>query len=375
MKLNAVIDIGTDVASFYLFHPDDLKHRADDPLDWTWHDFSCEKEFLAGNLLAFSTGADGGYQLRLTSGDLTDAERAAQTGSWEFGYTVRHGRVLVDNGDFLPSDNSRSIKKAPTEQWVEIPNGDYRVLVHPIVREDDTLPDYVLRFEPVSAPLQIAKSATVPLLELLADAPPVGTRNGTADDVPKKATKPLEKTYPLLVEAGKYALPGGSASVAVPEKLFDAVRDEDDTLYRDGDFYAVLAPTSDAPCLATLVWVNGSSWSNLDGWKLKMQGDRLVRVVQVEPGELLPTAYIEEITPPDDPVGESERAALKEAFANSKTKTSGFERERIAATTTGEAVTERLIELVKMPVEKRFELYAAGNRERAEVLTEMLTKK
>ncbi len=175
MGFNQTVDIGTDVASFFIFHPDDLTYRKNDPLDWHAYDFACGKEFKAGNLIAFRTGSDCGYQLRLTDGDLTKAERDAQTGSWEWGFTVRHEKVFVDNGDYLPSDEGRSMSRAPKSQWVEIPNGDYRVKVHPIERDDDSLPDYVVCFSPVKTPLHIAESLAPPDLLPVKSDPPKGT--------------------------------------------------------------------------------------------------------------------------------------------------------------------------------------------------------
>ena len=77
--------MGTDVAALFLCHPDDLAHRANDPLDWYDYGFACSKEFEAGNLIAFRTGGDGGYSLRLAGGNLTAAERAQETNSWEWG--------------------------------------------------------------------------------------------------------------------------------------------------------------------------------------------------------------------------------------------------------------------------------------------------
>lgn len=383
MKLDQTIDIGTDGASFFLFHPDDLAHRKDDPLDWFTYGFACRKEFEAGNLVAFLTGADGGYQLRLTSGDLTDKEKALETGSWEWGYTVRYGKLLVDNGDHLPSEEAFDVKKAPNDQWVALPNGDYRVTVHPIEREDNSLPDYVIRFEQVDNPLHIAKSSSLPDLIPLRDNPQKAYEGASADDVfdeGKRANgKPLAEIYPLLIATEQYILPGGSLSVAVTDELFDAVRREDDSLTTDGDIYVVAMPNEDMPGLGTLAWVNGSSQITGKAGRLSLRGERLVRVIDRKEGKLLPTARVEAITRKKSSLDETQFKELQTAFLKyADTYTGGkngipaFERERVEAMTSGSALTTRMIELLPLPVELRFQLQGASDAERAEELMKQL---
>jgi hypothetical protein len=63
--------IGTDVAAWLIFHPDDLFHRDDDPINWWAQDFAIRKEFSTGTLVAVSTGGDGGYKIRVTDGSRT----------------------------------------------------------------------------------------------------------------------------------------------------------------------------------------------------------------------------------------------------------------------------------------------------------------
>lgn len=63
--------VGTDSASWFLFHPDDLAHRSKDPIGWHMYDFAIQKEFVAGNLIAVSTGGDGGFSIRFTNGKLS----------------------------------------------------------------------------------------------------------------------------------------------------------------------------------------------------------------------------------------------------------------------------------------------------------------
>lgn len=381
MGFDQTVDIGTDVASFFLFHPDDLEHRQEDPIAWYDYGFACRKEFEAGNLIAFRTGADGGYQLRLTSGDLTDAERKLETGSWEWGYTVRHGKVLVDNGDYLPSVEAFDLEDVSEDQWVSLPDGNYRVTVHPIARKDDSLPDYVIRFETVKEALHIAKSSSPPDLIPLPDRPPRAIEGGSANDIyTKKEDEPLAETYPLLVAEGKYVLPGGSISLSVSDDLFAAVESEDPSLTNEeGYIYVVLASNDAVPGLATMAWVNGFSQLRGESGRLSMRGERMVRITERKEGKLLPTVKVEPVTRPDSSLGTAEIKALQTGFAKyanrhakDKHSVKSFDQERIAAITDGTALTTRLIELLPLPVETRFRLQGASNIERGQDLIALL---
>lgn len=380
MGFNQTVDIGTDVASFFIFHPDDLAHRENDPLDWYAYEFACGKEFEAGNIIAFRTGGDGGYQLRLTDGDLTKAERDAETGSWEWGFTVRHEKVFVDNGDYLPSDEGRSMSRAPKSQWVEIPNGDYRVKVHPIERKDDSLPDYVVCFSPVKAPLHVAESLAPPDLLPVRSDPPTGTKGIGADDPPGFNTKaPLEKTYPLMVVENEYLLPGGLTRVTLTNKLYEAIDKDDASLVNQaGRVEIAVAPSDAVPGLATVCTMAGMSQTNDEPWILRLRGKTLVRITQRDDGPLLPVAYVEPVARKGDRLSEAQVKELQttfEAWAEKQSKRkqpASFERERIAAMKDGSLMTARIIDQVPVEAEARFHLYEASDADRFTQLMELL---
>src|SRR5262249_41953578 len=142
---------------------DDLAHRSNCPMGWQYYGFACRKELDAGRLAGLSTGGDGGYRFRATTGELTERERNLLAGSWPFRMRVRHGRVLLDNVDCLP--NSEFCDEAGDDHcgWIPLDNGDYRLTVHAVEWEAEpdvvdengyarphALPSYVLQFEPVA---------------------------------------------------------------------------------------------------------------------------------------------------------------------------------------------------------------------------------
>ena len=104
-----VMFLGTDVATLFFYHPDDLKHRANNPIDWYSNSFAISKEFEAGRIIAFSTGGDGRFSVRVTDRDLTRREQCYARGTVEF-------RLRIKMGDFsstIPMD-SPVMNKCPT---------------------------------------------------------------------------------------------------------------------------------------------------------------------------------------------------------------------------------------------------------------------
>ncbi len=103
-RLERSLSLRTETASFFLFEPQTLEHRRTSPMGWESYDFAASRELAAGNLAAFCTGGDGVYRLRVTDGVLSPLEQKRSNGSWIFRLKVRHGRVLLDNGDHVPCE-------------------------------------------------------------------------------------------------------------------------------------------------------------------------------------------------------------------------------------------------------------------------------
>src|SRR5215510_14137360 len=108
-QLNEIRFVGTDSASWFLFHPDDLAHRNQDPIDWYSYDFAVQREFALGTLVGVCTGGDGTFSVRLTNGELTDREKRYVVMSQTFRLRVRHDRLLIDGAYVLPCECSESV--------------------------------------------------------------------------------------------------------------------------------------------------------------------------------------------------------------------------------------------------------------------------
>ena len=239
-KLDRTVTIGTDGAQFFLFQPDDLKHRKDSPIDWVSYSFAVAPEFVAGNLVAFDTGGDGGFQIRLTTSDLTAREKRYAGTFCDFRLKVRHERVLLDNGNHLPCDEPR---RDPIREdlWINLPNGNYRVTVYAIAwdsepgaggqngtRKASTLPSYVIRFRPVTRLDSIRLVAlTSPLIEAGSELGRLRGDLSWTTRYEEDASKPLRAHY-AAVKVDGVVVPGSSREMRVTKQRYDTVTADSD---------------------------------------------------------------------------------------------------------------------------------------------------
>ena len=165
--------VGTDIASFLLYEPEALQHRASSPWGW-FYDFSDSggdlgsltvPERADGRLVCIDTaipvyledqdrvmwvGSDGGYLFRCTTGGLTpdEAER-------EYPETrerlepqpihVTHERLLLDGGSLIPYDHTPGFQELSFTDALEkalvallvLPSGTYRVTAHYLAPSDE----------------------------------------------------------------------------------------------------------------------------------------------------------------------------------------------------------------------------------------------
>lgn len=197
--------VGTDIASFVLYEPEALRHRASSPWGW-FSDFSRSADLGAltipertdGRLVMIETaipvyleeedrviwvGSDGAYRFRCTTGAMTPHEAQREYPETRDAADVQtihvtQERLLLDGGYLIPFDHTPdatgpyagspypvlSLAEALEKQlvaWLALPNGTYRVTVHHLrtaADEEDADEDYtpddevsiVLTFDRVS---------------------------------------------------------------------------------------------------------------------------------------------------------------------------------------------------------------------------------
>jgi hypothetical protein len=181
-ELDKRLSVGTDVAAWFLFHPNDLAHRRADPDSWWTYDFAIFKEFAAGTLVAVRTGRDGNSTVRFTNVGLTERELTYAVSSADFRLQVKHQSLYLDGGYVLPAEECDEIERCDPEGygWIELANGNYRVTVHAIAWYDEpgaldennystesALAVYVVHFQSVADLDSITPPTTLPDLDPL----------------------------------------------------------------------------------------------------------------------------------------------------------------------------------------------------------------
>lgn len=385
LHMDALFDVDTDVATIALFHPDDLAHRAADPIAWYAYEFAYRAESAAGRLVAFVTGADNGYTVRVTDGALRPAEAQFACASWTYPLVVRRGRVLLDNTDALPSAGALPASLVELT-WIELGNGAYRVTVVPIQHVESPedppsdLPDYVIVMVPVADISEIAVAPTPPDLRQDPNwAPrPMTTPVATEDGHRWPNSTVQVGEYPALhVSDSAAVLPRQQAHLAAADLVDPAAVYASRRLLET----CVVAGNFNVGDLAVLSRYAGLSASNRQLTSLQLTGLAVVRVTSVPgPGPLAPVR-VEPVAAPDlsaaiadvEPLRATvlARARAKDAFLG-HLRHRHFHLEELAALESVEAITTWMLFHLPMSLATRVALYASAVPQRAVALEGML---
>jgi hypothetical protein len=384
------LNLDAEAASFYLFHPDDLQHRKASPSEWILYEFALAPEFAAGNLVTFNTGADGTYRLRLTRGDLTGREKASNSCSWDFRYRVRHGRVLVDSGEFVPADRSSDLEglppgltalasSIPEKQWFAIPNGDYRVTVHAIDRSHDTaLPDYAIQFKLVKE-LDAVKAATcAPRLEPGPNSQPKFYPNSADPPDEESADEELPRSCPVIVAPALALVPGLDTEKFTVSETEIARTPSDSQHPVEFEAAIALVDPEHVPRLGGLCSVSAGMQQDGGKWNVAFRVRRLVNVTAIMKREGRSRGTITEFHRPRSEVVPKDVTAVKSAFAayaksnqayRTKVMHPDYEAERLSAINSPAPLSNVLLHHVQMPPATRARLLPLSDAER---ITELL---
>lgn len=328
--------MGTDVAAFFLYHPDDFPGRPNRPVECLNLQLAWGKEI--GKVIAFCTGSDGGFGFRLTSGGLTEREQRWRTCSAEFLYTVSHGEILLDNS-------------SGGEFTFDIPNGHYRVTLHAIdwgaepdarrMPPDQQLPNYVVCFEAVSDPAEADHIPWPPRMDEDREPIPACTLTPPeeSDDfveaelVDVVEAELVEGNVPkgseliVLVEKDVLLLPGEHKSVRVSKATFERISDHESVRN------VLLAPSDRVPTIGSASRVSGGVSGGEEPWKVSLTGDFLVTVTEIrDDGRNAIGKWRRLERPPSRPNGKLVAQVKDAVAAYARTNPRGLHIERLEAT-------------------------------------------
>ncbi len=209
--------VNTDRAMITLLDPSDLAHHQSEPANWYLHDFAINDDLQSGRFAAVLTDRSGKFDVRITFGELTDAEKAAAGSEAKLRLRVINHRLLLSGGETWPSIETDYRQFAHDHRWINVPNGDYGVIItalDPAAGQSD----YVFQLIKVDNLSVVKHAPGVPQLIYGQKASVVGVNSKGFQyherclDVPARANwVPLSsRTMPI---------PGGRESVELPRSM------------------------------------------------------------------------------------------------------------------------------------------------------------
>ncbi len=363
------VAIGTDVASFLIFHPDDLNHRSADPIAWYAYSFAYKKESSAGRLVGFGTGADGGFRIKLTMTPPTASELKFAGARWSYPLNVRHGQVYLDNTDGLPGAEKMENPTDFPERWFSLPNGSYRVDVFAIhgylPGANHTLPDYVVSFSSVADIAGIAVADNLPDLRQASDWQAKTLESQDAGFGLWATTDPGTRLLPALLADGE-AVPGQVYQLQTTETKYKSYLDD------VGSFHILTFPDQATGVLAR---INSASFMPKRGGRIEFSAEAPVALKDKSGDGLI---AFDLIAKPDMQASSAEVETFKMLVMNtikmSQSRPSAFEKERFAALDKPEAVTSWALMHLSLPMSVKIDTYRHGARERIRLITKAVEK-
>jgi len=215
--LSIIKMVHTDHSMITLLDPADLIHHQGQPSDWFLHDFAIKDDLQTGRFSAVLTQRSGAFKVRVTFGELTEAETAVAGAEAKMRLRVVNHRLLLSGGDAWPSQNNDYRRFAHDARWISIPNGDYGVIITAL-KPDAAQSDYVFQLIRVNDITKVKHVPGVPKLIYGQQASVVGVNakgyqyNEQCLDIPAKASwAPLSsRTMPI---------PGSRQPVELPKSM------------------------------------------------------------------------------------------------------------------------------------------------------------
>ena len=347
-------------------------------------------------MVAFDTGGDGGYAFRATDGSLTDREKKWLANSWEFRLVVRHRRVYVDGGYALPSDDYFDESDDHPEQWVELPNGNYKVTVNAIEwysepggvdskgrPTDKSLASYVIQFRVVDDLSSVRSSRTPPRLETSKDYP-VSESTSFADyDVFGGTKDEVDSEYVVVVNERFAPIPGFHVSVESTQSFYDAIYGSvGNQMLPDRIEELVIATSDQTPCLGVVARASGASRRGDEPWTISFHAKQIVTVTELLDQKPWRKAKVMAFAQPKSQVSEGILEKLKGAFTEYAKRSTAyrdnieypdFEVERAQSMTSPTGLTHLLIHHLQIPMSDKLDLLRQADESRVQEMLKIMS--
>ena len=389
-QLNEIRVVGTDSASWFLFHPDELAHRNRDPIDWYSYDFAVRKEFAAGTLVGVTTGGDGSFSVRLTDQELTEREKQYAVKSQSFRLRIRHGRLLIDGGYVLPSESGDSVDEGSAD-WISIPNGDYHVTVTAIAWYDEpgavdqkgsatknALPSYVAVFEAVEDLKAVEIPPSIPQLD-----PTRPEHTFFPNPESEIVEESWEHEFAILLRP-EAIFPGVFQELSLTEEQHGYIERAVEETRR---FSLLITDQPKSQAIATLFTLSsyGSSFdfqAQTSVFSMSGHGTQVVEVIRVREENDILWARVKPLARHSSKAGLASVTELKQRFAQYAANDSNYRKlipyaqfhaERVAALTNPLDVGWAIASVLDLPADTRHQLLSAEETELIQRLNQALS--
>jgi len=201
-----------------LFDPADLAHHRAEPANWYQYDFAFANDLETGRFTAVLTGRNGSFDVRLTSGPLRDEEQLAAGPRAVMRLRVINGQLLLAGGDAWPSIARNVQARAYDPRWVGISNGDYKVIITALDRQQGARHDYVFQLLSVEDIAFVPHAPGLPHLVVGEPAGVAGINAGGLTYRENCANVPRTAAWSPLT-TNRLPLPGSLASIELAKEF------------------------------------------------------------------------------------------------------------------------------------------------------------
>ncbi|MBC7972104.1 MAG: LON peptidase substrate-binding domain-containing protein [Verrucomicrobia bacterium] len=384
--LNKTIGVGTDEAAWFLYHPDDLAHRAEDPSGWCYSDFAVSKEFAAGRLIGVGTGSDGSFRVRFTNQGLTEREHTYVACSKAFRLHIQHDRLYLDGGYQLPSAEVDD-PDYDADGWLDLPNGAYRAIVSALAWYDEpgatdndgtateqALTSYVVEFQSVANLEDVTPPTDFPWLD--PSRPTIAYY-----PQPQEISQPLIAGEYRLLERPEVLFPGISLSLPLAEleyRQLEEMLEDINTMWE-----VVISSALEAQSIGTFFKFSSMSSSGYptESFKIGGIGLQLVQLRQTFDRNGFLWANVESYEPPFFAADSNAIAQLQQRFADYAAQDTGYQQriphysfyaERIAALTNPRQLGWFVANALDLTVDRQQALLALSDRDLIQQLIQLL---
>jgi hypothetical protein len=147
-----------------LFDPADLAHHEVDPEGWYRYDFAFANDLETGRFAAVMSDRPGSFDVRLTTGPLTEDEQHAAGPRAIQRLRVINHRLLLAGGDAWPSQLRSTRASQYDPGWINFENGDYQVIITALDRQQGARLDFVFQLLPVDDIQSVTYAPGIPYL-------------------------------------------------------------------------------------------------------------------------------------------------------------------------------------------------------------------